>query len=70
MIVQIKATCEFDGSVLAATSFDDTDEQARTTAVIALFEQVLAHSENADDQRLFSLDIETLAQKASPLAEV
>ncbi|WP_257165155.1 hypothetical protein [Bradyrhizobium sp. SRS-191] len=60
MIVQIKAVCEVNGSVLAATSFDDTNDGARATAVIALLEQVLAHSEDAANQRLFTLDIQTL----------
>ncbi|CCD92590.1 conserved hypothetical protein [Bradyrhizobium sp. ORS 375] len=61
MIVQIKAMCEANGSVLAATSYDDTDEQARATAVIGLLQQVLAHSGDADDQRLFTLDIGTVS---------
>ncbi|CCD99134.1 conserved hypothetical protein [Bradyrhizobium sp. STM 3809] len=57
MIVQIKAMCEANGSVLAATRYDDTDEQARATAVIDLLQQVLAYSDDADSQRLFTLDI-------------
>ncbi|MGY3452133.1 hypothetical protein [Bradyrhizobium sp. USDA 4353] len=60
MIVQIKAVCEVNGSVLAATRFDDTNDGARATAVIELLEQVLAHSENTGEQRLFTLDIQTL----------
>ncbi|BAM89079.1 conserved hypothetical protein [Bradyrhizobium oligotrophicum S58] len=66
MIVQIKAKCETNGSILAATSYDDTNQQARATAVIALLEQVLAHSENVDDQRLFTLDIETVSPTTAP----
>lgn len=59
MIVQIKAMCEANGSVLAATSYDDTDEQARAAAVIVLLQQVLAYSD-AENRRLFTLDIGTL----------
>jgi hypothetical protein len=65
MIVEIKAMCEANGSVLAATSYDDTDERARTAAVIALLEQVLAHSESAGDQRLFTLDVAPLLAAAA-----
>jgi hypothetical protein len=62
MIVQIKAMCEANGSVLAAASYDDTNQQARATAIIALLEQVLAHSEGTGDERLFTLDIETVSR--------
>ncbi|UFZ06373.1 hypothetical protein LQG66_08785 [Bradyrhizobium ontarionense] len=66
MIIQIKAMCEANGSILAATSYDDSNAQDRTNAVIALLEQVLAHSDRGDDQRLFTLDIET----ASPASDI
>nr|WP_315726124.1 MULTISPECIES: hypothetical protein [unclassified Bradyrhizobium] len=62
MIIQIKAMCEADGSILAATSYDDTNEDARAAAVIGLLEQVLARSDDADEQRLFTLDIEAMSE--------
>ncbi|MGC2777786.1 MAG: hypothetical protein WA418_19340 [Bradyrhizobium sp.] len=65
MIIQIKAMCEANGSILAATSYDDSDDQDRTNAVVALLEQVLAHSDRGD-QGLFTLDIET----ASPASDI
>ncbi|GLH81774.1 hypothetical protein SSBR45G_66830 [Bradyrhizobium sp. SSBR45G] len=69
MIVEIKAMCEANGSVLAAAYYDDSDQQARATAVIGLLEQVLAYSENADDQRLFTLDIGTVASHGAPSSD-
>ncbi|WP_409998733.1 hypothetical protein [Bradyrhizobium sp. SZCCHNS2022] len=62
VIIQIKAMCEADGSILAATSYDDTNEDARAAAVIGLLEQVLARSDDADEQRLFTLDIEAMSE--------
>ncbi|WP_210261984.1 hypothetical protein [Bradyrhizobium aeschynomenes] len=62
VIIQIKATCEANGSILAATSYDDTNEDARAAAVIGLLEQVLARSDGTDDQRLFTLDIEAMSE--------
>ncbi|NPU63705.1 MULTISPECIES: hypothetical protein [Bradyrhizobium] len=62
MIIQIKAMCEANGSILAATSYDDTNEDARAAAVIGLLEQVLARSDDADEQRLFTLDIEAMSE--------
>ena len=64
MKIQIKAMCEANGSILAATSYDDTNDDARTNAVIALLEQVLARAESTDEQRLFTLDIEALSPEA------
>ncbi|WP_456775050.1 hypothetical protein [Bradyrhizobium sp. USDA 4369] len=64
MKVQIKAMCEANGSLLAATSYDSTNDDARTNAVIALLEQVLARAENTDHQRLFTLDIEAVSPEA------
>ncbi|XUM20570.1 hypothetical protein ACRAVF_23990 [Bradyrhizobium oligotrophicum S58] len=65
MIVEIKAMCEASGTVLAATSYDDTNERARAVAVIALLEQVLAHSETTGDQRLFTLDLAPVSPTAA-----
>ncbi|MGJ4884532.1 MULTISPECIES: hypothetical protein [unclassified Bradyrhizobium] len=65
MIVEIKAMCEANGTVLATTSYDDTNERARAVAVIALLEQVLAHSETAGDQRLFTLDVSPVSPTAA-----
>jgi hypothetical protein len=62
VIIQIKAMCEANGSILAATSYDDSNEDARAAAVIGLLEQVLARSDSADDQRLFTLDIEAVSE--------
>ncbi|WP_210265427.1 hypothetical protein [Bradyrhizobium aeschynomenes] len=62
VIIQIKAMCEANGSILAATSYDDTNEDARAAAVIGLLEQVLARSDDADEQRLFTLDIEAMSE--------
>ena len=57
MKIQIKAMCEANG-------YDDTNDDARTNAVIALLEQVLARAESTDEQRLFTLDIEALSPEA------
>lgn len=62
VIIQIKAMCEANGSILAATSYDDTNEDARAAAVIGLLEQVLARSDDANEQRLFTLDIEAMSE--------
>ncbi|CAL78046.1 hypothetical protein BRADO4298 [Bradyrhizobium sp. ORS 278] len=59
MIVQITAMCEANGSILAATCYDDSDQQARATAVIGLLKKVLASSDDVENQRLFTLDIGT-----------
>lgn len=64
MIVEIKAMCEANGTVLATTSYD-INERARAVAVIALLEQVLAHSETAGDQRLFTLDVSPVSPTAA-----
>ncbi|MGJ4886848.1 hypothetical protein ACQR1Y_01570 [Bradyrhizobium sp. HKCCYLRH3099] len=66
MIIQIKAKCETNGSVLAAASYDDADQQDRATAIITLLQQVLAHSDISDEERLFTLDIESVPAPTVP----
>jgi hypothetical protein len=61
MQIELKATREADGVLLAKTSYDDSDDHARAAAIVKFFEKILASTPRGEDLPAFTLDIESEA---------
>lgn len=60
MTVQLQAIRDADNAILARSSYDETDDQARTTAIIQLIETIIAGVPDEEQLPQFTLSIVTL----------